>query len=88
MTIKSRAIAALKRMPSQGNLLRLSKQLDLSIKIWKIRIEADPTLSETASADLLSMIRTFVRMATTWKKMPYTEALVEEVASRLLKDER
>lgn len=88
MTIKSRAIAALKRVPRQGELLRLSKQIDLSIKIWKVRIEADPTLSEAASADLLSMIRTFVRTATTLKNMPYTEALAEEVARKLIKDER
>jgi hypothetical protein len=88
VTIKSRAIAALKRVPRQGELLRLSKQIDLSIKIWKVRIEADPTLSEAASADLLSMIRTFVRTATTLKNMPYTEALAEEVARKLIKDER
>lgn len=88
MTIKSRAIAALKLVPRQGELLRLSKQIDLSIKIWKVRLEADPALSEAASADLLSMIRTFVRTATTLKNMPYTEALVEEVARKLIKDER
>ena len=88
MTIKSRAIAALKSLPSQGKLLRLSKQVNLAIDSWKLRLEADPTLADVAMEDLLPLVTEFVRTATTMNKIPYTDDLAIQVTHKLMSDER
>ena len=86
MNIKARAIAALRQMPSQAKLLRLSKQVDMAITVWKARLTADPALADAAMEDLLPLVSTFVRTATALHKMTYTDELSIELTHKLILD--
>jgi hypothetical protein len=86
MNIKARALAVLRQTPSEAKLMRLSQQVDTAVTAWKARLDADPALADVALEDLLPVVSAFVRMATTLKKMEYTDALSVEVAHKLMAD--
>ena len=89
MSIKGRAIAALKLLPSEALLERLTEQLDRDVKIWKIRVEADPAMADVAMEELMPSAREVVRVITTIRKqMDYSDELVTEFVHKLMSDER